>query len=68
MTEFNRFYTNPFDKHIDKLDKLRNQLKTRMTTGNSPMDITPEQAVQSDAAMKHVEAAIEALRKLDTRK
>lgn len=68
MTEFNRFYTNPFDKHIDKLDKLRNQLKTRMTTGNSPMDITPAQAAIADTAMKHVEAAIEALRQLNTRK
>lgn len=68
MVTFNRFYTNPFSKHIDKLDKTRNQLVQHQTTGGTPMEVNADQQKKVDVAIKHLEQAIAVLRELDMRK
>jgi hypothetical protein len=68
MYTFNRFYTNPFAKHIDKLENLQRQLELRLSTGNSPLKITPEEGVKADEAIKQVQVVINTLRELDKRK
>lgn|GEM_PF-1811591 len=68
MVTFNRFYTNPFSKHIDKIDKTRNQLVQHQTTGGTPMEVTSAQQVKIDVAIKHLEQAVAVLRELDQRK
>lgn len=68
MVTFNRFYTNPFSKHIDKMDKTRIQLINHQTTGGTPMEVTAEQQKKVDVAVKHLEQAIAVLRELDERK
>ncbi len=68
MITFNRFYTNPFVKHIAKLEKLSNQLKSRRSTGETPIEVTPEQGAKADEASKHLDAAVALLKELDTRR
>lgn len=68
MYTFNRFYTNPFAKHIDKLENLKRQLQSRLSTGNSPLEVTPEEGAKADEAIAHVQAVIDTLRELDKRK
>ncbi len=68
MYTFNRFYTNPFAKHIDKLENLKRQLQSRLSTGNSPLETTPEEGAKADEAITHVQAVIDTLRELDKRK
>lgn len=68
MITFNRFYTNPFVKHIAKLEKISNQLKSRRTTGETPIEVTDEQGTKADEASKHIDAAIALLKELDARR
>jgi hypothetical protein len=68
MITFNRFYTNPFDKHIAKLEKVKNQLRSRRTTGETPMEVAPEEGAKADTAADHIEAAVAVLRELDRRR
>lgn len=68
MYTFNRFYTNPFAKHIDKLENLKRQLQSRLSTGNSPLKTTPEEGEKADEALIQVQAVIDTLRELDKRK
>lgn len=68
MVTFNRFYTNPFSKHIDKLDKTRVQLINHQSTGGTPMEVTAEQQKKVDIAIKNLDQAIAALKELDMRK
>ncbi|HLO90959.1 MAG TPA: hypothetical protein VK172_07310 [Lentimicrobium sp.] len=68
MVTFNRFYTNPFSKHIDKLDKTRLHLMNHQTTGGTPMEVNADQQKRVDSAIKHLEQAIAALKELDMRK
>lgn len=66
----NRFYTNPFEKHIDKLEKTSYQLQNNLSTGNSQInsEITADQQAYVDEAVEHLKVAIERLKRLDKRK
>ncbi len=68
MYTHNRFYTNPFAKHIEKLDQLRRQLAARHSTGNSPIKVTPEEEEKADAAILQIQTVIDTLRELDKRR
>ena len=66
----NKFFTNPFEKHIAKLQDMVNQLNNRKTTGGMDIEeeISEADALRVDVAVRFLNAAIENLRNLDKTK
>lgn len=64
------FTTNPFEKHIYKLEQIAYCLLTRQTVGGLPIQysFTDQEKQCIDAALKSLEAAIAELKKMDSRK
>ncbi len=65
MYTHNRFYTNPFAKHIQKLELLKRQLTARQSTGNSPIKVTPEEEAKADEACIKIQVVIDTLNEMD---
>lgn len=66
----NKFFKNPFEKHIAKLQDMANQLTNRKTTGGMDIEeeLGEEDALRVDVAVRFINAAIENLRNLDKTK
>jgi hypothetical protein len=66
----NKFFHNPFEKHIAKLQDMANQITNRKTTGGMDIEeeISDEDAMRLEVAVRFINAAIENLRNLDKTK
>lgn len=65
-----RFKTNPFDKHIFKLEQLAEQIMQHRTVGNLDIDYTfgKEEREFIEEAVKLVRKAVGELKRMDRKK
>ncbi len=66
----NKFFSNPFEKHIAKLQNMADQISNHKTTGGMDIedDFSEEDSLRIDVAVRFINAAVENLRNLDKTK